>query len=107
MPRAAAAPPPLRLILMEPEIDGDTSDARRRNEWQDRLALVAERVAGELAGRALYDVLDPAPAEAELAKHRRRADVYACDVCAQSVARAAADRVLSLRVFRMSPRTGR
>ncbi len=77
MPRAAAAPPPLRLILMEPEIDGDTSDASRRNEWQDRLALVADRVAGELAGRALYDVLDPAPAEAELAKHRRRADVYA------------------------------
>jgi Protein of unknown function (DUF2380) len=100
---ALAAPPPLRLILMEPEIDGDTSDAGRREEWQDRLALVADRVADELAGQALYEVLDPAAAEAEFAKHRHRADVYACDVCARSVARAAdADRVLSLRVYRMS-----
>jgi hypothetical protein len=100
---AVAAAPPPRLILMEPEIDGDLSDTTRQAEWQDRLALVASHVADALAERALYEVLDPAAAEAEFVKHRRRADVQACAVCAQAVARAAdADRVLSLRVFRMS-----
>ena len=93
----------LRLIVMEPELDGDTSDASRRAEWQDRLDLLAERVSSELSAADLYDVLDPGPAEAEFAKHRHRAAVYACDVCARSVARATdADRVLSLRVFRLS-----
>jgi hypothetical protein len=100
---ATAAESPPRLIVMEPEIDGDTSDASRQAEWQARLALVTERVTSELTERDLYEVLDPAAAEAEFAKHRLRADVHACEVCAQSVARAAgADRVLSLWVFRMS-----
>jgi hypothetical protein len=100
---APAAEQVLRLIVMEPEIDGDTSDRSRRAEWQDRLDLLADRVSSKLSAADLYDILDPGPAEAEFAKHRRRADVYACDVCARSVARATdADRVLSLRVFRVS-----
>ena len=104
LPVAGPVAEPLpRLIVMEPEFDGDTSDVGRRAEWQARLGLLADRATAELSAQALYDVLDPAAAEAEFAKHRRRAGVHACDVCARGVARAAdADRVLSLRVFRLS-----
>lgn len=97
------AEPLLRLVVMEPEIDGDTSDASRRAEWDRRVALLSDRVTSEVSSRALYDVVDPAAAEAEFAQLRHRAGVFDCDVCALGVARAAqADRVLSLRVFRMS-----
>lgn len=97
------AEPLLRLVVMEPEIDGDTSDASRRAEWDRRVALLSDRVTSEVSSRALYDVVDPAAAEAEFAQLRHRAGVFDCDVCALGVARVAqADRVLSLRVFRMS-----
>lgn len=102
-PAMALAEPPLRLVVMEPEIDGDTSDTERRAEWQERLTLLGDHITSELTARALYEVVDPADAHVVFAKHRRRTDVYACDACAAEVAEVTdADRVLSLWVFRMS-----
>lgn len=92
-----------RLIIMEPELDGDLSMPGQAAAWEQRLELIAHQVADGLQSSGAFDVVDPATVEDELARHRRRRSVYACEPCATSVAAAAAaDEVLSIRVFRMS-----
>lgn len=98
---SAAAEP--RLVLMDPELDGDLSLAGQEAAWAARLDLVAGVVAERLAADGGFAVVDGEAVETERAKHRRRNEVYACVPCAKGVAAAAgADLVLSLRVFRMS-----
>ena len=96
----AAAEP--TLLLMEPEIDGDTGPGGRA-AYEDRLELLEEAIARSIEEGALYEVADSELAEASFEKHRHRADVHACTPCAVESAReAGADRVLSVWVFRMS-----
>lgn len=101
-PALWAGPAP-KLIIMEPEIEGDTSDPAQKAAWPGRLENLQAEMQRGLAEAGLYDVLDPSVAEAEFAKHRLRRGVFSCKPCIRSVAEAAdADRVLSLQVHRMS-----
>ncbi|MHA3915055.1 DUF2380 domain-containing protein [Halovulum sp. GXIMD14793] len=101
-PALWAGPAPT-LIIMEPEIEGDTSDPAQKAAWPGRLENLQAEMQRGLAEAGLYDVLDPSVAEAEFAKHRLRRGVFSCKPCIRGVAEASdADRVLSLKVHRMS-----
>ena len=91
-----------RLALMQPEIDGDLSDASKQEQWHKRLDRLERQVQDGL-GDDLYAVVDPQPAADLFAQYAHRAAVYQCVPCALEVAkRLDAERVLSLRVYRMS-----
>jgi hypothetical protein len=99
---AGAAGVPKRLLIMEAEIDGDLSP-RAPDDWAPRLALLRKSVGEQLASKHLYEIADPAAAEASFAKHRSRFAVHACVPCIlESASQAGADRALSLVVHRVS-----
>lgn len=94
---------PRRMVLMELEMAGDLSDTSRAREWADNLQSLARDMNAELAHDGLFVMADPALLEGEFAKHRSRNEVFNCPPCAMSVAKAAGvERVMSLRIFRMS-----
>lgn len=94
---------PPTLVLMPPEMDGDLGDSSRREEWAARLDLLDGHMRESLAGEALYTVIDNAPADDLLAQLSHRASVYQCEPCVVRVGeRVGAERVLNLRVHRMS-----
>ena len=91
-----------RLALMQPELDGDLSDTSKQEQWHQRLDRLERQVQDGLGGD-LYAIVDPQPAADLFAQYAQRAAVYQCVPCALEVAkRLDAERVLSLRVFRMS-----
>ena len=91
------------LVLLEPELEGDLTDAARVGDWQRRLALVAERLEKGLREGDLYRVLDTTPAHDLILSYHGRAEVHACEPCVVTLAkRLDADRVLSVWVYRMS-----
>jgi len=99
----ASAEAASRLVIMEPELDGDLSMPGQAEAWQNRLDMIGDQVADGLSSSGSFEVVDPATVEDELARHRGRNSVYACTPCATSLAAAAeADEVLAIRVFRMS-----
>ena len=92
-----------KLVLMPPEIEGDLSLPGGTEAWQRRLDLIEESVGRGLAEEGLYRVLDRAPAEDLFAEYKQQAAVHQCVACLRKVAaRLGAERVLTLRVHRMS-----
>ncbi|WP_299647377.1 DUF2380 domain-containing protein [uncultured Jannaschia sp.] len=88
------------LLIMEPEIEGDTSPLGQAG-YAERLDRTSDFITASLAG--VYAIVPAARADVSLAKHRRRAKVHMCAPCAMESGReAGADRTLQVWVFRMS-----
>ena len=80
------------LLVMEPEIEGDTSPLGQAG-YAERLDQTSDFIRASLAG--VYAIVPVARADVFLAKHRRRAKVHMCASCAMESGReAGADRTL-------------
>ena len=80
---------------------GEVTD--QREDHERRLAAVREILAGELAARDVYDVVDPADIQAEIDATRQRQYLHACNGCEVRLAREIdADRVLTGHVRKVS-----
>ncbi|WP_299836742.1 DUF2380 domain-containing protein [uncultured Jannaschia sp.] len=87
------------LLVMEPEIEGDTSPLGQAG-YAERLDRTSDFITASLAG--VYAILPAARADVSLAKHRRPAKVHMCAPCAMESGReAGADRTLQVWVLSM------
>jgi Protein of unknown function (DUF2380) len=76
---------------------------RSAADHERRLAAVREILAGELAARDVYDVVDPGKIQAEIDATRERQYLHACNGCEIGFAREiGADRVLTGHVRKVS-----
>jgi hypothetical protein len=110
VPLALAAPkqstgsePPSLLVLNLELIDTSGEVTDQRADHERRLAAVREILAGELAARDVYDVVDPGKIQAEIDATRERQYLHACNGCEIGFAREiGADRVLTGHVRKVS-----
>jgi hypothetical protein len=91
------------LLVMAPEMIGDLEAPGLEEAWPARLERLRAEVGAGLVEAGHYDLVDDAAAEAAGEVNRGRANLFTCEPCARRAAEAAeADRVLSLRVHRIS-----
>jgi Protein of unknown function (DUF2380) len=91
----------LVLNLELVDTSGEVTDQQADHER--RLAAVREILAGELAARDVYDVVDPGKIQAEIDATRERQYLHACNGCEIGFAREiGADRVLTGHVRKVS-----
>jgi hypothetical protein len=99
----AAADDRPTLLVLAPEMIGDLEAPGLEEAWPGRLERLRSEVGAGLAGAGLYALADEAAAETAGEANRGRANLFTCDACAVRAAEAAdADRVLALRVHRIS-----
>jgi hypothetical protein len=99
----AAADDRPTLLVLAPEMIGDLEAPGLEEAWPARLERLRAEVGAGLAEAGLYDLTDEAAAEAAGEANRGRANLFTCEPCAVRAAEAAdADRVLALRVHRIS-----
>jgi hypothetical protein len=97
------ATPPSLLVLNLELVDSSGEVADQREDHERRLAAVREILAGELAARKVYEVVDPASIQAEIDATRERQYLHACNGCEIRFAREVdADRVLTGHVRKVS-----
>jgi Protein of unknown function (DUF2380) len=97
------APLPSLLVLNLELVDSSGEVTDQRDDHERRLAAVRDVLATELAGRAVYDVVDPAKIQPEIDATPERQYLHACNGCEIRFARAAgADRVLTGHVRKVS-----
>ena len=97
-----AAPRSLLVLNLE-LVDSSGEVADQRKDHERRLAAVRQTLAGELAARDVYAVVDPAAIQAEIDATRERQYLHACNGCELRFARAVdADRVLTGHVRKVS-----
>ena len=90
------------LVLNLELVDSSGEVADQRKDHERRLAAV-QTLAGELAARDVYAVVDPAAIQAEIDATRERQYLHACNGCELRFARAVdADRVLTGHVRKVS-----
>jgi Protein of unknown function (DUF2380) len=101
--QSASAEPPSLLVLNLELVDSSGEVTDQRADHERRLAAVREILASELAARDVYDVIDPAPIQAEIDATRARQYLHACNGCEIRLAREVdADRVLTGHVRKVS-----
>ena len=94
---------PRRLVLLEPELEGDLEDATRVPGWNRKMANLDTFLREQMSARGLYMVLPNAAASDLLEQFRGRREVHDCVPCIQDVARRlGAERAMVVWVFRMS-----
>ncbi len=103
LPSAAAAEADASVVIMAPEMIGDLDAPGLQELWPGRLERLEAAVGAGLAEAGLYALAAPEATEAARAANRGRANLFTCEPCAVRAAEAAdADRVLALRVHRIS-----
>jgi hypothetical protein len=101
LPAAAEDRP--TLLVMAPEMIGDLEAPGLQEAWPGRLDRLRDEVGAGLAEAGLYALAGPEAAETAGEANRGRANLFTCEPCAVRAAEAAdADRVLALRVHRIS-----
>jgi hypothetical protein len=98
-----SAVPPSLLVLNLELVDSSGEVTDQREEHERRLAAVREILAGELAARDVYDVVDPAKIQPEIDATREHQYLHACNGCELRFAReVGAERVLTGHVRKVS-----
>jgi len=101
--KPAWAEPPRKIVIFEPEIEGDLSDQSRLPEWKARISHLSAALREDIAKGGLYTVADMAPAASSLAALESRLQIHECQACLVEVAKTlGAERILDFWVFRMS-----
>ena len=103
VPPSVDAKPLPKLVVLEPELEGDLEDQSRVPGWNRKIAALDAFLRKELAARNLYTVLSNEPASDLIERDKTRREVHDCLPCIHDVGqRLGADRVLVVWVNRMS-----
>jgi hypothetical protein len=102
----AAAPggPRPKLVILDLELSGDLGGPEFKAEHETRLRMESARLRQELAASGLYQVLDNAPAQAQIDKLKsQQLYLHDCNGCDLDIGRQlGADQVLVAWVNRVS-----